>query len=269
MIDYFVICHDPKWIQQCELSVMGTLPNLRYVLVGRTPFSFKLDREKIIVCNELQENIEHRPNLCSFTAWYAIQKNGLLKSDYVCLLEYDTQLRSNFHSLNEQIITRQKENRFILGYKKAAVDHAVFLKSSPWLEITLRDFLKIDLQTFVSNHKHKNPYWLTTTNILLPSQRLIDFVDWFFPLTAHFSEDAWGAFVHERMIYIYSILNQLNILFSENEILTHQERKSHGLSDLYGQFLKSKKTEVFCDKLEKEYDILYQYFFEKLSKGPL
>jgi|GEM_PF-3180594 len=266
-IYYYIVCHDPRLIDECEKSVSGKLPGLQYVLVGRQPYSSVLDREKMIVCNELSDNIEHLPNLCSFTAWYAIRKNRLPTDGYVCLLEYDSKVGTNFDSINKRLLSEQTNNRFMLGYLKAPVDHPVFLKSTPWLEISLRQELNIDLASLVACHKQKNPFWITTTNVTIPWSIFSDFVDWYLPLTKTFARDPWGVFVQERALYVYSVLHHLEIKFSEVQILDHAESKSHGLVDLYGDFLKLRGSGVFNHEMESDYDVLYRYFIETMTHG--
>lgn len=267
-IDYYVICHDPKLIADCEKTALGTLPNLHYVLVGRTSYPHSLDRKKIIVCNELIDNIEHLPHLCSFTAWYAIKRNRPATNRHICLLEYDSQLSQKFASVNAKLVERYSGSDFILGYSRARVNHPCYLQSTPYLEMCLKKHLKIDLKRFVATHKKRSPLWIPSTNVTLPYSIFSDFVEWFLPLTKYFRHDSLAAFVHERALYVYANLNQIDLQHAPDKMLEHSELRSHRFLDLYGFFLKDKKVPSLTNQLLFQHEAFYQYYLERLTGRP-
>jgi hypothetical protein len=91
----------------------------------------------------------------------------------------------------------------------------------------------------------------------LHKQILNKFVDWFLPMTEIFRHDPFGAYVHERAFFIFCVLNKINIRHLPN-ILEHKQLASHGISDFYGSFLRSKNSHQLCPYMLKEYDELYE-----------
>jgi hypothetical protein len=244
-LDYLIVCHDQEIINQQISS------NYRWLFVGNGDKD-NLTDSSVIICRNLEKNIEEYPYLCSFTAWYAVAKNNLAKSNNITLIEYDTTIKSSnlFHyQLNH-------DNQ-IICYSITLFDHYVFYKSTPWLEISLKQIYGIDLKQFVKNHKDQYKFWPTTTNITLSKDTLNRFVDWFLPMTEIFRHDPAGAYVHERAFFVFCVLNQIQIKYSSN-ILEHKQLASHSISDFYGSFLRRKNSYQLYPHMLKEYDELYE-----------
>jgi len=90
-IDYFIICHNQEIIiDQLSKNIAQKLPNCKFLLVGDgATDQIKQYDSQVIICRDLSDNLEEHPYLCSFTAWYAVVKNGLYQNNNICLLEYD------------------------------------------------------------------------------------------------------------------------------------------------------------------------------------
>jgi len=241
--NHYIICHDQDIIKCSKIP-----DNHEWLFVGNRETD-KLDKD-ITICNSLEHNIEQYPYLCSFTAWYAVAKNDIARSNKITLREYDSIIRSD-------LSTNSTNKNEITCYSITLFNHYVFYKSTPWLAISLKKIYNIDLQQFVDAHKHRYKFWPTTTNITLSKQILNKFVDWFLPMTEIFRHDPFGAYVHERAFFIFCVLNKINIRHLPN-ILEHKQLASHGISDFYGSFLRSKNSHQLCPYMLKEYDELYE-----------
>jgi hypothetical protein len=248
MIDYFIVFHNENDIE--KMLTNNFFNKFKFLYVGLNKNKNK--NKKIIKCNQLKDNIERFPSLCSYTAWYAVAKNNLNKNNYVCMLEYDNLFSKNFLENN---IKHIKENT-ILSYSETLLDHYVFLKSTPWLEISLKKIYDIDLYDFVNTYKEKFKYWSTTTNKTMQIEVLNKFIDWYEPMNCLFREQKLGAYVHERAFFIFCIINNISINYIENMII-HKQKSSHGIQDIYGKFLMNKNTTVLTEDMKKEYDIIY------------
>jgi hypothetical protein len=249
--NHYIICHDQNIINSSQIPY-----NHKWLFVGNR----ETDRleNNVIICNTLKHNIEKYPYLCSFTAWYAMAKNNIAKSNNITLIEYDSILKSDL-SINNI------KNNEIICYNITLFNHYVFYKSTPWLAISLKEIYDIDLQQFIDTHKHQYKFWPTTTNITLSKQILDEFVDWFLPMTEMFKHDPFGAYVHERAFFVFCILNKVSIRYLPN-ILEHKQLASHGVSDFYGSFLRSKNSHQLCDHMIKEYDELYDNLDRRCKK---
>ena len=260
-IDYFIVCHDQNIIlKQISDGTFNSLCNYRFLFVGNEPVD-RLDQydSQIIVCRNLDYNIEEYPCLCSFTAWYAVVKNQICKTDHMVLLEYDTLIKSNLHTNNIQ-------NNEVITYSRTLLNHYVFYKSTPWLEISLKEVYNIDLATFIQTHKNLYKYWPTTTNVGLSRNILDSFVDWFLPMADIFKDYPLGSYVHERAFFVFCVLNNIKITFQDS-VLSHNQLRSHKSNDIYGQFLETKNTTIFHHSMIPEYDRLYSLHFEQCLKN--
>jgi len=255
-IDYFIVCHDQTIIDNLiSKDIKLILPNARFLLVGNQDSSHTAD---IIVCRQLDSNLEKYPYLCSFTAWYTLAKNNISKKESLCLLEYDVDLSDQFYTYHENIITNHINNQTTIAYSHTLTDHYVFYKSTPWLEIALKYTYDISLKHFVHEIKNQHPVWPTSTNMCMTKQTLERFVEWFLPMTFLFREDPLGSYVHERAFFIFCILNNIQIKYVKNSILSHNQQTSHQNIDIYGQVLDKYKTKALTQDMISEYDKVYE-----------
>ena len=252
MINYFVCIHNTKLLNMYNHK---SIIQPQYLLLGNN--DTHEENESTIVCNQLTDNIENFPYLCSYTGWYAVSKNKLCDQNIVSLLEYDTLLSNNFYISNKEIINKQKNNQYIIAYSKTSTNHYVFYKSTPWLEIALKQTHDIDLISFVNKYHQTYPFWPTTTNITMPRIVLAQFIDWFQPMCKVFRHHPMGAYVHERAFFIYCVLHNINIIYDTN-ILEHKQLSSHGIKDIYGSFLEKHQTRDLTPDLLKKYDYEYE-----------
>lgn len=246
-IDYFLISHDIAYLHK------KTDTEFKYLLVGNQ----QIDDKNIISCRLLQDNIEHLPKLCSYTAWYAIAKNTISDKKIVSLLEYDIELSSNFSTINEDIIPKTNDN-YVIAYSETLLNHYVFYKSTPWLEIALKYIYNINLHNFIDQIKDKYKFWPTTTNMTMPIAILKQFVNWFHPMATIFAKDELGAYVHERAFFIFCVLHNIDIYMAPKNALVHKQLQSHNNQDVYGYVLSkynSTKLELY---MIPEYNLIYR-----------
>ena len=253
MIDYFIVCHDTTIIN--DTHNFDNLPDHRFLVVGNK-YSNLINKQHII-CDQLPINIEHLPYLCSYTAWYALVSNRLNNHKNICLLEYDTLLNNSFHIINQQIINKQNNSQYIIGYNKTLTNHYVFLKSTPWLEISLKKVYNIDLIEFTKENYISYPYWPTTTNITTTLDVLEAFKEWFDPMTKLFAHHKLGSYVQERAFFIFCVMHNIDINHAPKGSLIHYQLQSHKCSDVYGEFLSNQKTNILDESAKTEYDSLY------------
>ena len=222
-IDYFIVCHDQDIIiDYLQKNKFSALPNYKFMFVGNKPTNLIEDVENVIICNRLEHNIENYPKLCSFTAWYAVSKNGLSKKKYCCLLEYDVELSQDFHEKNLKAIS----NADVCSYFAELIDDPMFSKSTPWLNVF---FKKYNINT---SKIYEEKFWYCTTNFVLRNDILENFNNWFYEIASIFKDCDLGAYMHERMINVYCILNEIKIEYIKNK-LKHFQMCSHKKEDLY------------------------------------
>jgi hypothetical protein len=245
-INYFIVCHDQDIIiDYLQKNKFSALPNYKFMFVGNKSTNLIEDIENVIICNRLEHNIENYPKLCSFTAWYAVSKNGLSKKKYCCLLEYDVELSQDFHEKNLRAIS----NADVCSYFIELVDDPMFSKSTHWLSIF---FKKYNINT---SKIYEEKFWYCTTNFVIRNDILEKFNNWFYEISSMFKDCDLGAYMHERMINVYCILNEIKIEYIKNK-LKHFQMCSHKKEDLYS----------IAKRLNVDIDSLHRYYLSNLSK---
>lgn len=228
-LEIFLVCHDQNIILQQAQRYEGLLH--RWVFVGSGPIDKLADLDNVIIARNLPDNIEQYKNLVSFTAWYAIVKNNLIRTPYISVLEYDIELSSDFYKRN--LTSLKKRDRAMIGYVVWPLNSPLFLHATPHLCRSLAEVYKIDVQLLIQEHMEKTGklLWTSTSNMSMDKDTFIDFVDWFIPLSETFREDPLGAHVHERCFKVYSVLTGIPCLYLPN-ILHHIQEKSHKIEAL-------------------------------------
>lgn len=240
-IDYFIVCHDQDIIiDYLQKNKFSALPNYKFMFVGNKPTNLINNLENVIICNRLEHNIENYPKLCSFTAWYAVSKNGLSKQKHCCLLEYDVELSQDFHKKNLEAISKEA----VCSYFIELIDNPVFSDATPWLRTF---FKKYNINT---SKIYEEKFWYCTTNFIVRNDILKNFNNWFYEIASMFKDCDLGAYMHERMINVYCILNEINIEYIKNT-LKHFQLCSHQKEDL---FMIAKKSNLDLNVLLKSYD---------------
>ncbi len=210
------VCHSTETVLKC----IQKYPHSSILFVSQNDLNIDLKLYKnVIVARDLIDNIEHYPNLLSFTAWYAISKNKLFNDkDYLCILEYDVELDNELLKKIDISIKNSDPNcisfiRNLDGFK---------FEADIQLEI-------IDLFT-----NHKYPFketWYPTTNHCLKRSLLDDFVKWYYPkcmnilLNRDLNQIPW---YHERIFNVYLYFNISKRIYLEG--LKHIQNNSHGSS---------------------------------------
>ena len=246
-INYFIVCHDQNLILEfIKNKKFKSLPNCTFLFVGNSDCELIADCANVIICNNLDNNIEDKPLLCSFTGWYAVSKNNLFNSNYVCLLEHDIEIVDSFHENNIKRIEREEAD--IYGYLEQPLDDA-FSRSTPWLEIYTNSKFEINVEDFLKTFAENETSWMPTTNFLLKRKVLCEFVDWFYKHSEKFSKDKLGSYMHERMMFIYCVLYAMKKQMISN-VLLHHQKCSHGIKDAYEEGSEEgTKHEKYLDSL--------------------
>jgi len=230
-LEVYIVCHDQEIILQSEQSnKFRVLPNYRYLFVGDKPIDKILNNEKVIICRNLPDNIEKYKYLVSFTAWYALAKNNIIKSKYVSILEYDVDLSSDFYEKNLDVVSRTSG---MIGYVVFTMSGPLFLGATPHFYYSLKKVYNIDVRQLTQEYMQRTGKnsWCSTSNCTLPTETFYKFIDWFLPLTIEFREEKLGAHVHERCLKVFAILNNIKTFLIQG-VLFHQQIKSHKIEAL-------------------------------------
>ena len=226
-LEVFIVAHDEDIVLAAEREGrFSCLPRYRYVFVGpRSCDRIRLD-QRVIVARELSDNIEqYNATLVAFTAWYAIARNDVTAARFVSLLEYDADVRPDFHRATLDALSREDG---IVGYVGFPVSHPMFLHATPLLARAIRHVYHVDVEDLVEHYLHSGApdRWTATSNASMSLATLRDFVRWFEPTTSVFRHEAAAVHVHERAVFFYCLLRGLqNTLVPD--VLEHRQERSH------------------------------------------
>lgn len=227
-VSSYIFVHDTKIISESKKA--GTFNNLQdptWVLLGNKDFGQIPEGEKIIICKDLPENIENHSKLCSFTGWYALWKNGLIKTDYVNLFEYDIQLHADFNTVHGGYI----ENKYdFIGYVPLSMKIPDYLHPQLLCSIfdSIKHHHKVDLYNKLREfiRKERNCIWSSTSNCTFSLPVFDQYMKWFEPIVSDISANPMCGHSFERSISFFLFLYDKNIMLCEG-LLRHLMKNSH------------------------------------------
>jgi hypothetical protein len=208
------ICHNNETVT----DVRTKYPDATICFVGSSEILQEYQEDsKIIIVRDLAINIEDRPKFLTFTAWYAISKNGLFKEyDYLAIFEYDVVLEEGFDTkLREKCIL---ENPDVVSFLK--IERYFFWDIHPKL-----------FYHFLDEKKKKYDIcnkWYPTTNHCMKRKVLDDFVNWYYPGCIDFwvLDRKMVSWYHERFFSVF--IKVYDQKWSMGEGLEHIQIGSHG-----------------------------------------
>jgi len=233
-LEVFIVSHDQNIIVDYEnKKKFSDLPLYRYLFVGSGDTNLIKNNKKVIICRDLPNNIEDDKLLVSFTSWYALAKNNLVKTKYVSILEYDIDLYSDFYKKNLDCLRRNPEG--FIGYVVYPLNNPLFLYATPWFPSSVEKIYSFSVLELINKHIQttgKNS-WCSTSNRTLSYDNLKSFVDWFYPITTIFKHDKLGAHVHERCLTVFTLMSNKKNFYIPG-VLRHWQKKSHKIEALLG-----------------------------------
>lgn len=229
MIETYIFLHDEKIaLDIFKNNKFDDFDNYKLVFLGnRSTDNIKND-PRIIIARDLPINIEHIPKLTSFTGWYALYKNNIIKSKYINLFEYDLNLCENFYSKNKQLIYKLPP---AIAYFNLPAKHPLFIKE----KVYTGNFIKlikerenIDVEELVEKYINKNPniLWQTTSNSTWSFDTLKSYILWAEKYIDYFENFEYAGHAIERSISIFYYINKINTHFT-NGLMQHLQLNSH------------------------------------------
>jgi hypothetical protein len=223
----FIFVHDQNIIIDfINSNKFSNIENVKYVFVGDKPVDKVKDLNEVIICRDLDDNIENYPNLTSFTGWYALWKNNLINSDYVNLFEYDINFSSD---LIPQINNAYNEKYDIIGYIPLKVRDFNYIGHLPWIEkiiSSLNSVYKVNLYDLVLS-LDANTTVSVTSNHSMKRETFESYMNWISPMIDEIKTSYFSGHEVERSISIFYLLSNLKYKILEGKI-EHFQFNSHG-----------------------------------------
>jgi hypothetical protein len=228
-VETFIFCHDQDIIIQYEESnKFSELSNYTYVFLGSRDCEKIRDYKNVIISRELPINIEHYKELCSFTGWYSLWKNGYIKSDYINLFEYDVILVNEFEQIMSKIIY-EKPN--MVGYIPFPCNNYHFIDNQNWVDTLFKGIKTIYNVDFEKTlrlmiQKDNNLYWSSTSNSTMSKSFFESYMKWFEPMIDIVAESKTAGGGHERSISFFYFWGKTPIILTQG-LLKHYQMDSH------------------------------------------
>jgi hypothetical protein len=229
LCETFIFVHDQNLILDFESkSKFSNLYKYTYVFLGNRPVDLLGDIKNIYIARDYEVNLEDYPLFTSYTGWYFLWKNDLIKTKYVTLLEYDVILDKNFDQIHTKFF---QENVEVMGYVPFPMNHYQFVMNPEWNEHILpiiQNKNKVDLVKYFNKIVQSNPnaVWSSTSNTTFRSDIFNEYMKWFEPIGDQLKDTKTCGHAHERSItYFTHIMNKKMMI--TNKILQHLQLDSH------------------------------------------
>ena len=229
-IQFFIVVHNINIINVFEKEgKYSKLPNYTYLLVGDAAEDYTSD--KIIQCNKLTVNIEHKNNFLAYTGWYALANNAKLLRDYefTCLLEYDTDVEECFN-LNDILLRLNNTGINVWGITGMETHSGIFEKSH-FTTGLFTYFKEKNIKELTTNNK----MWMTTNNMFFRTQFLRDYItdEFTTDFFNHIDNDKMSGHFLERFLSIYCYYRDIKFSILNNSGLVHRGYDSHSTQNIH------------------------------------
>lgn len=224
----YIFVHDQKIILDNDINEkFSCLPNMKYVFVGMKDTEKIFGRDDVIIARDLAHNIELYPKFCSFTGWYALWKNNLIKSEYVHLFEYDIELGNNFNTQIDNILDEKYD---FIGYVPLSI-FTDFFKYDYLANIhtAIQKHYNINIQEILYKtfSKSESKQWSSTSNCTFSLETFNQYMIWFEKLIDDLKNHKMCGHAHERSITFFYVLFNKKIRLI-NGLIKHAMANSHG-----------------------------------------
>jgi hypothetical protein len=222
-IKTFIVVHDQDIIlDSIHYKKYESIDNLIFLFVGNGDISKIKDRTDVIICRDLQYNIEQYKDLTSYTAWYAVWKNKLCENDidYITFLEYDTLINQNYFQKLKKILN-QNNKIDIIGYSQINIHHELFLGHhhmyADGLIESLKKIYNIDILNYIQKYSI-NKKCAIVTNRTIKTNIFEDYIKWSMPVVNDFIDSKYSGHFTERLVTVYYLINHSNHIFLLNAV---------------------------------------------------
>jgi len=198
------------------------------VFLGNRPTDKINHLDNLIVAKNYEDNLEQYPLFTSYTGWYLLWKNKLIKTKYINLFEYDIVLDKNFPIHQSKILSDGVQ---MIGYVPFPMSHYQFISNPEWNEHIvpqINRIYKFNLLSYVQKLLAQNPnaFWSSTSNTTFRFDVFDEYMKWFQPISNQIKETKTCGHAHERSITYFTFIRNKKMMLT-NKLLTHIQLDSH------------------------------------------
>lgn len=225
----FIFIHDQELLLQFEENKkFKNIKKYTYVFVGKRDISKIENLPNVIIARNYEDNLEEYPLFTSYTGWYILWKNNLIKTKYVNLFEYDIILSEYFQQIQSKIFY---DGTDMIGYVPFPAINYQFINNPEWVENIFPAIKKIynyDMEKNIRLLMSKNPnlYWSSTSNTTFRKEIFDEYMKWFEPIGKEIKDTRTCGHAHERSISFFYLTKNKKMMLT-NGILKHLQLDSH------------------------------------------
>jgi hypothetical protein len=191
MMEIYIVVHNQEslqWFKDHNKDI--DISKFKFILVGDWNGVSETMKEECIVASFLSDNIEKYKSLLTFTAWYALIKNNLIKSKYIGIFEYDCIFYKDIFELKDEL-----DYNTVLAFAPISTKH-LYLDLIPEF-CALLDKEEIEIAK-------KKELWAASTNVIMPVWFLDSFVSWYLNFIPEILKYPKHPHFHERAVNVFA-----------------------------------------------------------------
>lgn len=229
LCETFIFIHDQDLLLSFEeVNKFKSLYSYKYVFLGNRAIDKINHLDNLIVARDFIDNIEQYPLFTSYTGWYVLWKNKLIKTKYVNLFEYDIILDKNFPIHQSKILS---DGIQMMGYVPFPMSHYQFISNPDWNEHIIPQINRIyrfNIVAYVQRILSQNPnaFWSSTSNTTFRADIFDEYMKWFQPISNQIKDTKTCGHAHERSITYFTFVKNKKMMLTNN-LLKHVQLDSH------------------------------------------
>jgi hypothetical protein len=225
-METFIFVHDENIIlDYINVNKFSNIKNLKYVFVGNNDVDKIKNLNNVIICRNLPYNLENYPKLTSFTGWYALWKNNLIKSNSINLFEYDVNITED---IEDHINFNFSLGYSVIGYVPILISEHNFIGEDHWISY-LRSSLEKNYNINLNDQIYSLPHdkiITVTSNHSFNTDTFNEYMRWIEPMIDDIKISNFSGHEVERSISIFYLLKNINHVFLP-DLLYHFQFDSH------------------------------------------
>lgn len=218
----FILCANQSVVlQSLESKKYDDIGDYAFLFLGAGDVSNIESLNNVIVCRNLPNNIEEKPNWLIYTGWYALYHNDLLDGlDKFRVMDYDINI-IKFNNETKCDLKSSMGFDFNFHFWYGFGDAYTFItrverEAGCSFEVLLKEYTEFCGQT----------KWFSGIDMLISVKLFNDFMKWFEHLYIESENERFISHHLERWVTIYLMINKIEYEICEGESY-HQQLKGH------------------------------------------
>lgn len=212
-LNIYIVCHNKdsyQWFKENNKHI--DISKFKFILVGEWDGISEDMYDDCIIASFLPNNIEKYKSLLTFTAWFALSKNNIVKSKYVGIFEYDCIFKKDIFELYNEL-----DYNSILAFSPVSTKHLYLDLIPEFCALLNKEEIEI---------AKKKELWAASTNMIIPVWFLDSFVNWYLNFISDILKYKKHPHFMERGVNIFAANCDVDFKFY-GDYVEHKQLCSH------------------------------------------